>query len=685
MVSSFQETALWVLVTTRNETLVQDEIVRVDHLSDNDAKTLMHKAAELPLDERLPDAAIDLIHICGNMAMDLAFVSRWDMVRNRKAWSEACDKIRAQLEDDQEGGREGSNSRAKYRNAILRAGFEDLAVGTDDSRVPRLYMGLAVMPDGHAFTVSDASALLYDKKRGAEHEVAMERVTATLERWCILKFDEGLYVMHDAHMSFARESLRDREYLRRPMVKRWSEHISSLEFLVSMNRYTLSGLWSAVELVGGQGWGGIRPYEEALNTMDDSDPFCEKALAAAARFQGVQGDWNGKSRLMRRLRKIGKRASGRGVATSQTVDLECDELMRKYEEAMRWRHVDRETFASTLALVRSRLGDGERDKHVGLADGPARLTREDFVAAEKFYSDLKLEEEKLGQHDVRLAVTLHQLGLCVHQLRRYEEAEELFRRALDIERASLPRDDVLIGYTLDELGTCLGHLGEQKDAEEILRQALDTKQSYRGTDDLQVSRTLYELGVCVRQLGRYGEAEGWLTSALEIQVAQGEGLQVADTLHELGVCVGQQLGRQEESEVFLRRALWVKEVNLGKDDIQLGYTLYQLSKVVRQKGGMQEDADGFFKRALQIEEVNLLKKKDVVYVAKLFYKLYACVSYLGRRKEADVLCRRVMEIVREHKGSFDAAFVDGTLSACGTHAGAVQGNVYGACSAVIEG
>ena len=45
---------------------------------------------------------------------------------------------------------------------------------------------------------------------------------------------------------------------------------------------------------------------------------------------------------------------------------------------------------------------------------------------------------KLGRDDVQVAVTLHEMGVCVREARRLGEAEMLFKRALEIFEANCP-------------------------------------------------------------------------------------------------------------------------------------------------------------------------------------------------------------------------------------------------------
>lgn len=77
---------------------------------------------------------------------------------------------------------------------------------------------------------------------------------------------------------------------------------------------------------------------------------------------------------------------------------------------------------------------------------------------------------------------------------------------------------------------------------------------------------------------------------------------MAVTLHELGVCV-RRSGRAGEAEDFYRRALAIKEAELGDEDIQVAITLQELGECVLDAGKSGE-ADGFFVRALQIQRLD---------------------------------------------------------------------------------
>ncbi|CAN0402751.1 unnamed protein product, partial [Ectocarpus sp. 8 AP-2014] len=370
VVSKLLETGMWVLLSTRNKALVTEahgEVVGVDELSEADAMSVLRRAAELPAQGKMPGDAVDLIELCGRVAMDLAFVGRWSTVRGRQdrtAWSDAASKVREEMGKIGSGAASDklAETRDARRKAILRAGFEDLAIGSDDERVQRLYLSLAVFPDGHAFTVRDAAVLLYDRDPSAEDEASVARVVDTLERWTVLRSAEGAYRMHDAHSIFARETLMDHGYVRRPAVKRWMSSISCLEALRSSDPYVLKGLWLAVEGVGGDGWCKSRAYSAALVGMDQFDSALGRQnIIALARLQEAHEDWEGASTTWRRLLEIEKKQLGADhyyVLKSYRSLASCAEQLGHVGEAADWRGKEVEALPLALARVQSQADRG---------------------------------------------------------------------------------------------------------------------------------------------------------------------------------------------------------------------------------------------------------------------------------------------------------------------------------------
>lgn len=579
-VSKLMETGMWVLVSTRDEELVKGArgyVVGVDELSEADAESVLRRASELSPEVRLPDGAVDLIELCGRVAMDLAFVGRWSTIRRRQdraAWSDAAGMVRAYMENEQvDSVRDDAvDSRSKRRKAILRAGFEDLATGSDDERVPRLYLSLTVMPDGHAFTLKDAAVLLCDRTPTAEDEASAGEVVDTLERWTVIRSTESTYRMHDAHATFARESLMDRGDVRRQALKRWVKAISSLDAVRSTDPFHLKSRWRAVESVGGDAWDTVRPYAAALAVMDHSDPLLlRKSIEAVARFQGAQEDYEGASISWRRLLGVYQRDLGDDhpyvLNTLQSL-ADCAERLGNIQEVVEWRKKERETFP--LALTRTQLQlDGGESECVDDACGLAYVATTILTWAPNRYPEaemllrrcLGIQEVKLGPDDLQVAHTLYKLAVCIGKAGRLEEAERLSRRCLAIREANLGLEDVGVAYTLYDLGSIVRAAGRLEESEALFRRCLGIRETKLGKGDVHVAYTLYCVGECALQAGRLDEAEALLRRCLGIQ----EGVEQRDlkrgwpaqTVYTLAQCV-RQVGRLQEAKELRGRFLGLR-------------------------------------------------------------------------------------------------------------------------------
>ncbi|CAM9129863.1 unnamed protein product [Ectocarpus sp. 12 AP-2014] len=558
VISKLLETGMWVLLSTRDEALVRSAeggvVVGVDELSEEDAMSVLRRASELSPELCLPDDAVELVELCGRVAMDVAFVGRWSTVRGRSdrtAWSDAAAKVRSKIERSRVSDNVW-DVRAVRRKAVLQAGFEDLAIGSDDERIPRLYLSLAVLPDGHAFTAKDATALLYDRAPCPEDEVSTEELIRTLERWSALRTEGGAYRMHDAHSGFARDSVMDRGYVRKPAVKRWTLRISSLDFLRSFDDpFVLKGLWLAVGRLGGECWRNVQPYAAALSEMDESNPLLLKSLQSLGWFQDAQGDWQSASATCRRILVVKRRQLGADhphtILTLRALVF-CAERLGNAEELTEWQAELRRVLPLVVVRMQLRLDAGEVD---GVDDANAlnsiastmlNLAPDDRANAEALMRrSLEIQEAKLGRDDVYVAYNLHHLGVSVHLAGRLDEAEGLFRRSLEIQEAKLDRDDVWLAYTQHCLGKCARQAGRLDEAEELLTRCLGIQEAKLGPDDVEVANTLIQLGLCLREAGRLEEAEGLLRRSLTtLETKFGpEDERVASALNELRFCVRQ--------------------------------------------------------------------------------------------------------------------------------------------------
>ncbi len=650
VISELLRTGMSILVSTRDGDLVTDaqgEAVRVDELSEVDAESVLRRAAELSPEARLPDDAVDLMELCGRVAMDLAFIGRWSIVRGRKdrtAWADAASKVRNAIEKNgvDPGTATAESTRTKRRKAILQAGFDDLATGSDDERVQRLYLSLAVFPDGHPFTVKDATVLLIDRPPSSDDEDSVRGVLDILDRWSVIQSVEGTYRMHDAHTGFARESLMDRGYVRRPAVERLVRYISTLETVRSVDKDALNGLWVAAERIGGVGWADTRPYEVALTGMDESDPLLRPSIEAVGNFQEGQNDWKRASSTWYRLLEIEKRELGADhpfVLNTYRGLADCAKHLNHAEEEAEWRGKEREGIP--LALARMKV-HGASDVEAGLddADGLSSLastildlepdnTREVEIMLRRC---LEIREAKLGQDNEKVNNTLYRLVECIGGAGRLAEAEDLLRRRLEIEETKLGRSHLKVADTLYALGAHSRKAGRLGKAEELLRGCLEIEEANFDKDHIDLSSTLNLLAVCLQEAGRLEEAERLMRRRLAIQEANLglEDLRVANTLYELGLWTNE-AGRLGEAEEYFRRCLRIEEVKLGREDDQVTYTLQELGVCVRDRGRLEE-AEALFKRCLAIQTTT--PDRNDISLATTWYHLGVCLRKGGRQEEA---------------------------------------------------
>lgn len=536
VVAELKRTGMWVLMTTRNIDLVVDaegEPVQVDELSQEHAVALLLGASRLRLGGYFPGAAGELVELCGRSALDVEFVGRWGPLRrcqNDGPWSEAASDIRKQLAavSENEGACEKEACDVR-RVAIFGVGLKYLGQARSLNR--DLYLALAVLPDGYAFSVKDAARLLYDhddESRTAESEQAMREVVATLESWAILSpAGHARYRMQDAHASFARQNLMGSEGERQQVLRRWGDYISSLDTVRSLdNVLVLAGLWRALGRVGGDCWRAARPYEEALAEMDVSDPFYFPSLEAVASLYSVEGDRDGAAAVMRRILDL--------------YDLNPE--------------LDPRVFASTLwfCAVGVAVKGGEVEEQVVRLQLGAALRDPEL---ERWRRDPQMYADAVILAPMEESFSLYVLGVCLSMVGRSKETEALLRRALATQQASeVTPDHSLVAYITHMLGHCLRQAGKSAEAMDCLRQMVTAMVAKLGPDDILVAYLLHELGASVREAGwpRQGQTLVWRALEIKEAVLGADDLQVAFSLHELGVCVRDGGRPVEAQQIFVQ-------------------------------------------------------------------------------------------------------------------------------------
>ena len=194
-----------------------------------------------------------------------------------------------------------------------------------------------------------------------------------------------------------------------------------------------------------------------------------------------------------------------------------------------------------------------------------------------------------------------------------------------------------------------------------------------GSDSIAVATVLHRLGMCANEMvGREEETERLLRRALRIQQKlRPDHPDVANTLHSLGVCV-REVGRTVEAEQVLRRALAIRKEKLTDDPLSLARVLYSLGICVYRSGRLQEAEELLLRKALDIR-VNKLGDNHPE-VGNVLYHLGVCVQKAERTDEGEDFLRRALDIFekklgKDHRDVADTLF---SLGVCAFEAGRVD-------------
>ncbi|CAM9711117.1 unnamed protein product [Ectocarpus sp. 8 AP-2014] len=184
------------------------------------------------------------------------------------------------------------------------------------------------------------------------------------------------------------------------------------------------------------------------------------------------------------------------------------------------------------------------------------------------------------------------------------------------------------------------------------------KEQTAGPDHPDVAKILHNLGMCACEVGREKETEGYLRRALAIQAEKldPDDPHIASTLHTLGVYI-RKTGKIDEAEVFIRRALDIRKGKLCTDPLILGRTLHSLG-VCAYDAVRLEEAEDLLLQALATRE-GVLGSVHLE-VADTLHYLGGCALKAGRMEDAEKLYLRAL-VIREEKLGTDHPDVSRTL------------------------
>jgi serine/threonine protein kinase len=197
--------------------------------------------------------------------------------------------------------------------------------------------------------------------------------------------------------------------------------------------------------------------------------------------------------------------------------------------------------------------------------------------------------------------------------------------------------------------------GEKVTAREILDQGTArVSRELAGEPDVQAA-VMDAIGEVNLGLGRFEEAEPLLTRALALrrQLFGSESLEVAQSLEHLAVLQGK-LRPLEVAEASLREALTIRRRLQGNGDPAVARTLNQLGEILVSQGATPEDASEI--EALLQEALGIARQAEgpeEILVAETLVKLADFRSEQGNYAEAEKLFREGLAVDRRVLGDRD--------------------------------
>ncbi|WP_188197123.1 AfsR/SARP family transcriptional regulator [Nonomuraea sp. SYSU D8015] len=479
------------------------ERITLDALDDDEALHLLTQAVGPARARRDPDAAAELLRLCGRLPLALSIATSWIGEYGHRTVGDCVHRLTAR-------GRMTGLSVEGDENVAVRAALDASyeALPADAQRMFRL---LALAPGSTEISVAAAAALAETSRAEAE-----ELLGTAARIHLIEESGPGRFAAHDLVLEYAAQRGReaDAPTEREAAVRRLLDHY--LHLLVAA---TEAGGFQTTQPPRGED----RPFDDPAEAAAWFDGEWQN-LAAAVSHTAVHGPrryaWllvESAQELLHHRATLGERLRVAGIgleAAEQEQDLRGQSAMRLVLGTTRWRMADLEEALreSERALALSRQAGWEQGEAMALLACGVTLKR-------------------LGQPDraiphYRRAVALHRASGNVHGevrglgnlasaylvLGRLDQAEECLRAALPLARESGDRH--MQSLTLVNLGLVRQQQARFAEAVEVLEEALTVSR----TAGLRYAEGVAHetLGLVHCDAGRPEQAIAAFTAALDI-------------------------------------------------------------------------------------------------------------------------------------------------------------------------
>ena len=264
---------------------------------------------------------------------------------------------------------------------------------------------------------------------------------------------------------------------------------------------------------------------------------------------------------------------------------------------------------------------------------------------------LSMRRALLGEENLPVASSLNYLAAALNSMGQRDQAEMYYRQSLAMRRnLAKGKDRELIARSLNNLGTCLRDQEKFDEAERLITEAIAIIKEVRGPEHIDVANGLSNMArLYIKKGGQdYDKAEPLLLEALDIKkrIYGDKHASVAITLQALAD-FNFHRNDTAAAEHFCREALDVVRSVFPEGHSKISASLDSLASIL-QAQGKEADAEIVLKDALSNRSKTLTQ--DDPEIADNTSRLGACLSAQGRDKEAEELLKQGFEGLRKTKG-----------------------------------
>ena len=244
---------------------------------------------------------------------------------------------------------------------------------------------------------------------------------------------------------------------------------------------------------------------------------------------------------------------------------------------------------ASLATCREALGEDHPDTLSAIGGIGLLLHEMDrYREAEPYYREaLAARRRVLGDLHPDTLVSIVNLGSLLYSTGRYEQAEPYYVEALGGQRRVLGNDDPDTLAAVSNMGALLSAAGKYDEARAHHEEALAGKRRVLGEDDPETLKAHNNLAAVLWRMGRHAEAEHHYRIALEgtRRVLGDDHPDTFPTMHNLARLL-RDTGRLEEAERLCADVVGRGRRVLGPDHVHLGVFLHGHGETLAQLGRM---------------------------------------------------------------------------------------------------